>query len=349
MFRVLSLAGGGLRGAFAIGVLAEFERQLGSPLSDYFDLIAGTSTGSITASALAYGMSASDVEAFYNKHSEAIFHARDRYTPKARYRLVYQVLRRLAKSRFGVDADHLFQSRYCPFRLTASMEDGFGDAKLKDATRCRLIIPAVNLTDGVTAVFRTPHLPIDRPEYEYRIADCIVAAAAAPTYFPHKTMPDGKDYADGGLWAIDPGVVGLSEAARVLADESDSPREGVDFSSVHMLSIGTGESTYNLAPPGGDAGLLFWSRHVAEVMSISQVQGTQLPLSIVLGKRYHHINFPLENSSWTLDNLATVEPLFEAGHRRGAELFDELAPQFFIAKRTDPIAWNKAERKSADR
>ena len=42
-------------------------------------------------------------------------------------------------------------------------------------------------------------------------------------------MPDGKDYADGGLWAIDPGVVGLSEAARVLYHQSESPRQGVDF------------------------------------------------------------------------------------------------------------------------
>ena len=334
MFRILALAGGGLRGAFAIGVLAELEKRLDAPLSEYFDLIAGTSTGSITASALCCGMSAADVETFYTKHSEAIFHARDPYVPKARYRWIYPTARKLLGRRAKMNLDHFFQSRYCPFRLTESMEDGFGDQRMRDADRCRLIVPAVNLTDGVTAVFRTPHLPIERPEYDYRIADIIVAAAAAPTYFPHKTLPDGKDYADGGLWAIDPGVVALSEAARILAEGKPETDDGLDLSQVEMLSIGTGQSTYSLTPPGGDAGMLFWSRHVAEVMSISQVQGTQLPLSIVLGKRYHHLNFPLSDSSWTLDNTAATKPLFAEGHRVGGEVFERLAPRFF-AERTE--------------
>src|SRR6056297_1184525 len=324
MFRILALAGGGLRGAFAIGVLAELEKRLDAPLADYFDLIAGTSTGSITASALCCGMSAADVEAFYNKHTKQIFHAREPFVPPRRYRWIYPTVRTLLRRRFGLNLDHFFQSRYCPFHLTASMEDGFGDQRMRDADRCRLIVPTVNLTDGVTAVFRTPHLPIHGSEYDYRIADIIVAAAAAPTYFPHKTLPDGKDYADGGLWAIDPGVVALSEAARVRAVNRPSDEEASDLSEIEMLSIGTGQSTYSLAPPGADAGMLFWSRHVAEVMSITQVQGTQLPLKIVLGNRYHHLNFLLTDSSWTLDNMAAMGPLFAEGHRVGREVFERL-------------------------
>lgn len=334
MFRILALAGGGLRGAFAIGLLAELEKRLDAPLADYFDLIAGTSTGAITASALCCGMSAADVEAFYNKHSEQIFHARDPYVPPRRYRWIYPTARALLGRRFSLNLDHFFQSRYCPFHLSASMEDGFGDQRMRDAGRCRLIVPAVNLTDGVTAVFRTPHLPIERPEYEYRIADIIVAAAAAPTYFPHKTLPDEKNYADGGLWAIDPGVVALSEAARILAVDQPGDEEVSDLSQMEMLSIGTGQSTYSLAPPGGDAGMLFWSRHVAEVMSISQVQGTQLPLKIVLGNRYHHVDFSLKDSSWTLDNTAATRPLFAEGHLVGEEVFERLAPRFFAETTT---------------
>lgn len=155
-------------------------------------------------------------------------------------------------------------------------------------------------------------------------------------------MPDGKDYADGGLRAIDPGVVGLSQAARVLSQQSERRSECVDFSKVQVLSIGTGESTHNLAPPGSDAGPLFWSKHVAEVTSISQVQGTQLPLSIVLGDRYHHVNVTLEGASWTLDDLDAVQPLFEAGHRRGAELLEQFAPQLFCseAHRSARMAWS---------
>ena len=334
MFRILALAGGGLRGAFAIGVLVELEKRLDAPLADYFDLIAGTSTGSITASALCCGMSATDVETFYNKHAEQIFHAREPYVPPRRYRWIYPTARALLGRRFGVNLDHFFQARYCPFHLTDSMEDGFGDQRMRDADRCRLIVPAVNLTDGVTAVFRTPHLPIQRSEYDYRIADIIVAAAAAPTYFPHKTLPDGKDYADGGLWAIDPGVVALSEAARIRAVNRPGDEDVSDLSQIEMLSIGTGQSTYSLAPPGADAGMLFWSRHVAEVMTISQVQGTQLPLKLMLGNRYHHLNFLLNDSSWTLDNIAATQPLFAEGRQIGSELFEQLAPRFFSERAT---------------
>lgn len=343
MFRILALAGGGLRGAFAIGVLAEIEQSLERPLTDYFDLIAGTSTGAITASALCRGTTAAEVQAFYEKHSREIFHPREPLVPKHYLKPVYPLLRWYLRKRSGTNLDHFFQSRYCPFRLRESMVDGFGDETMADATRCRLIVPSVNLTDGETYVFRTPHLPIDRPEYDWPIADIIVAATAAPTYFPHKRLPDGKDYADGGLWAIDPGVVGLAEAARILDEETRCAGQTGRLDDVHMLSIGTGRATYTLAPPGGDAGSLFWARHVADVMSISQVQGTQLPLHMVLGKRYHQVDFPLEDSSWTLDNTSITEQLFQIGRNRGRELVRELETPFFETV-TEPYQRPLAEK-----
>ncbi|MEM8875183.1 MAG: CBASS cGAMP-activated phospholipase [Planctomycetota bacterium] len=329
MLRILSLSGGGLRGAFAIGVLAELEKRLDRPLTDYFDLIAGTSTGSITAAALAFGKTANDMQGFYEKHSKAIFKPRESYRPRHIIRAIYPALRRYIKRRSGSNLDHFFQSRYCPFALRASMVDGFGEATMRDVARCRLIIPVVNLTDGETYVMHTPHLGRSRPEYDWKVADIIVASAAAPTYFPHKKMPDGKSYADGGLWAIDPGVVALAEAARIIDHESQCCGRSDKLGDVHMLSIGTGTSTYSLAPPGGDAGMLFWARHIAEVMSISQVQGAQLPLKIVLGDRYRHIEFPIEDPSWRLDNIDMMEKLFDRGRTTGKKLFDELQPEYF--------------------
>lgn len=331
MFRILALAGGGLRGAFAIGVLAELESRLLRPLTDYFDLIAGTSTGAITAAALCSGLSAADVERFYNRSIDQIFHPRDPLVLKRRgLRGFYPMLRWYVRRRSGRNLDHFLQSRYCPFHLADSMTEAFGDKTMAEATRCRLIIPAVNLTDGETKVFRTPHLPVEYPEYGWRIADVIAAATAAPTYFPHKTMPDGKDYADGGLWANDPGLVVLTEASRVFAARTHFGRlSGADLDDVYLLSIGTGQAKYSLAPPGGDAGMLFWASHAAEVMTVSQVQGTQLPLGITLGDRYKHVDFDVSDKSWTLDNTSVTEPLFKLGHARGVELFDEIAEVLF--------------------
>ncbi len=53
--RILSLDGGGAKGFYTLGVLREVEALTGKPLCETFDLIFGTSTGSIIASLLALG------------------------------------------------------------------------------------------------------------------------------------------------------------------------------------------------------------------------------------------------------------------------------------------------------
>lgn len=328
MFRILSLAGGGLRGAFAIGLLEEIEERCERPLWEYFDLIAGTSTGSITATALCAGLTARQMHEFYRRHSAQIFHPREAYHPRGALRLIYPAVRWLLSKR-GLNPDHFFRSRYCPHSLTAAMEQGFGDRTLRDATKCRLVVPTVNLTDGVTVVLRTPHLPKDDPTLDWRLVDVVVASSSAPTYFPHKRMADGKDYVDGGVWAIDPGVVALSEAVEITEECCRPADARFDLQEVSMLSIGTGQTTYSLAPPAGDAGMLYWSRHIANVMSVSQVQGAQLPLNIVLGDRYVQVDFPLDDPTWTLDNVQMTNELFELGRRHGAELHDQLRDRFF--------------------
>jgi hypothetical protein len=69
--RVLSLDGGGVRGAISVAFLEQIEKVLTENLKkkvrlgDYFDLIGGTSTGAIIAGALALGYSIEDVKKFY--------------------------------------------------------------------------------------------------------------------------------------------------------------------------------------------------------------------------------------------------------------------------------------------
>jgi patatin-like phospholipase/acyl hydrolase len=333
MFRILSLAGGGLRGAFAIGLLAEIETRLERPLGEYFDLIAGTSTGSITAAALCNGMTAAQVEEFYETHAERIFSPREPFQPPAYFRALYALGRQFLSKR-NRNLDHFFQSRYCPFSLNDALEEGFGNQSLGDLRKSRLLVPTVNLTDGVTRVFRTPHLPRISETRDWRIVDVIIASAAAPTYFPHKRMPDGKAYVDGGLWAIDPGVAALSEAVRITEQCCREEDTSFNLQEVWMLSIGTGQTRYSLSPPDEDAGMLYWSRHVAEVMGVSQVQGTQLPLKFVLEERYRQINFEMTDPTWTLDNTRITGQLFELGHERGRDEFAELKPLFFATPTT---------------
>jgi patatin-like phospholipase/acyl hydrolase len=69
--KLLAIDGGGIRGVLSLLILARIESLLitesGDPdyrLADYFDYVAGTSTGGIVAAGVAMGMSAADILAF---------------------------------------------------------------------------------------------------------------------------------------------------------------------------------------------------------------------------------------------------------------------------------------------
>src|SRR4051794_5668730 len=79
-FRILSLDGGGILGAFSASFLADIERRLCCRIADHFDLIAGTSTGGIIAAALAAGEPAARVVDFYKSRGPLIF-TRERFGP----------------------------------------------------------------------------------------------------------------------------------------------------------------------------------------------------------------------------------------------------------------------------
>ena len=329
-FRILSLEGGGIRGAFGAAYLTEIEQRLGQSVTEHFDLIAGTSTGAITAASLANGMQAQAVVDFYRKHVGNIFHPREPHQPKGLLRLAFPAARRMMRNRTSSNFDDFFRSRYCPHALSHSFEDAFGDTTLGELSRGPLVVPSVNLTQGHTHVFRTPHLTEFEGERDLRVRDVLRAATAAPTYFPHKVMPDGDAYCDGGLWANNPGVLAVAEAIKIrrgcVGDRCDL---ATDVSKIYLLSIGTGLSTYSLSPPGSDAGILYWARYVADVMGFSQAQGTEIPLDYLLGDRYQMVNFEIPDASWTLDAIEHMERLFKLGRDQAAANFEDVAEKFF--------------------
>lgn len=81
-FQILSLIGGGIRGAFVTSYLKELEQKLGRPIAECLDLIAGTSTGGIIAAGLALGMSAEEMHQFYVDYGKQIFTPRPPYKAK---------------------------------------------------------------------------------------------------------------------------------------------------------------------------------------------------------------------------------------------------------------------------
>jgi patatin-like phospholipase/acyl hydrolase len=244
-FRILSIDGGGVRGILPAKVLAEFERRYlnGASIGNYFDLIAGTSTGGIIALALATGLPASQILDLYVCHGEDVFPA-----PK------WHVWAGRGAARLFWELGHY---RYRREPLEALLRQIFGNKLLGEAQR-RLCVPSF---DGFTEVhvFKTPHHPDFRKDWREDMISVALATAAAPTFFPVYSN-SGRHFADGGVWANDPVMIALVDAlsAHMLARRS-----------VHVLSLGCGDAEMVMSRGqirGG--GLWHWRKIIAAAMHL---------------------------------------------------------------------------------
>jgi uncharacterized protein len=79
--KLLTIDGGGIRGVLSLEILRAMEtmlrRETGASddfvLADYFDYVAGTSTGAIIAAGLARGMSVNELRTLYTQHGRDMF------------------------------------------------------------------------------------------------------------------------------------------------------------------------------------------------------------------------------------------------------------------------------------
>ncbi len=327
-FQILSLVGGGIRGAFVTSYLKELEQKRGCHIAEAFDLIAGTSTGGIIAAGLTLGLSAEKMHGFYVRHGASIFTPRPPFKARGLMRVLFPAANWVFKRRTGSGLDSAFRARFCPHVLQHALDEGFGNNTLKSVDFTRLIVPAVNLTKGEPHVFRSRHLPKGVHDQDLKISDVLIAATAAPTYFPHRQIGESS-FVDGGVWASDPSLLAVAEAIRIQQFEKRlGPSPHVDTTDIHLLSVGTGRAEYSLSPPGSDAGILYWASRVGDVMGTSQVQGIHLPLKFLLGDRYRHVNFKM-TEYWGLDAVEHIPELFRVGKERAAATFNMIDEQFF--------------------
>ncbi len=328
-FKVLSLDGGGIRGAFTAAVLDVIEERTKRPAFESFDLFAGTSTGGIIAAGLASGEKASRIVQFYRNHGPRIF-AR----PARKFSWKSRFAKRACEKRLkglGIDYDWLFTSKYDAEALQSALETIFCDNKLETITASRLVIPSVDLTKGQTVVFKTPHLPrLDRDRH-FKLVDILLATSAAPTYFPVATIGKGSRYVDGGLWANNPTIVGLAEAVKILQvgpKASEGANLGTAFQNIEVLSIGTGTLKAFMQPSSGADGLAWWiAGRLVELMFLAQSQGIHFQSQYLLGDNYARIDFDIPDVSWKLDNVLVIDELIHLG-REAAKSNLELIDRF---------------------
>ena len=92
-FRILSLDGGGIRGVISACILQEVEKQIreqhGQSIIEYFDMVAGTSTGSLIAAGLTVGYTPADMVDIYKNQGLDIFPYQSLLSP-ARLKLMWK-------------------------------------------------------------------------------------------------------------------------------------------------------------------------------------------------------------------------------------------------------------------
>lgn len=256
-FRVLTIDGGGMRGLYSAALLAKLNsiytsKRFTTPTSEQmldigtgFDLIAGTSTGSILGAALASGVPISKVIDLYVKNGAQIFPSPMPYAERkwARYLWAFknrkhssgkqQVLMECLKSIFKEETlKQLFDRR------------GIG-----------LCITAVRMVDEGSRVFKTPHNPDKVMDNGVKVFEACLASSAAPVFFPLAGLRGGTNeevhfFADGGLWANNPVLIGLIEAVSLA--KRGQP--------IHVISLGTcpQPSGQVLSETSSDRGILDW-------------------------------------------------------------------------------------------
>lgn len=227
-FRVLSLDGGGMRGVYTATYLATvahgFSQRRGVDYLDVgaaFDLIVGTSVGGIIACSLAVGAPLETVVSMFREHGRHIF---PRKLPTRLglfgWRIIADLIARPSAVRAGANA------------LRAALTNILGSITLKqcyDKRGIALAIPAVEMSQHRSWVFKTPHMPASNHRDDgYSLVDVCLATTAAPIYRSLAAVdhPDAgaggyNVFVDGGLWANNPVLVGLIEALGIAAADQE--------------------------------------------------------------------------------------------------------------------------------
>src|SRR5712691_8561888 len=108
--KLLALDGGGMRGVITIEILAAIEQHLQHALgrdasfvlADYFDYIAGTSTGAILATCLSLGWRVERVRQFYHTRGTEMFDKASLFR-RHRYKFTDERLAALLQQEMGAE------------------------------------------------------------------------------------------------------------------------------------------------------------------------------------------------------------------------------------------------------
>ncbi|UGY22905.1 patatin-like phospholipase family protein [Bradyrhizobium septentrionale] len=255
-FKILSLDGGGIRGVYAASILALIEKEItgGEPIADYFDTIAGTSTGGIIALGLGLKKSAAKIEKLYVEDGHLVFPEHWRKRP----------LRRWLRQLCGSLLDHT--------ELERLLYDTFQDETVGDSST-RLVIPAFLSPKTQIAVLKTDHHEDFKKDYLMAAWEAARATSADPTFFQGHTAGDDYVFLDGGVWANNPIMAAIVDTLSAY----DVARE-----QIQIFSIGTGNAPYDIGAFALRGGLFQWREIIKGAMFLT-TDNAQAQACLLLG------------------------------------------------------------------
>lgn len=271
-FKILCIDGGGIKGLYSAKVLSIFEETYDTLCSGHFDLICGTSTGGIIALAISQKMSMNNVVDFYKEYGPSIFIQKNRkWSIKDKLLSFKQVLLR---------------SKYPQKYLKRALQEQFGDKTIKDSHNL-LCIPAYNMTDASPRIFKKDYAEFNQDDKKSYV-EVALATAAAPTYLPVVEI-DNIMYADGGLYANNPIIIGLTEALYKWI-KPQGKRGPNDFDGVEVLSISSLEVASGDVPGNTARSFWNWKDTLFDSYTIGQNKSSQFFLKVLK----NHLDFELE-------------------------------------------------------
>lgn len=327
-FRILSIDGGGIRGIVPAVVLMELEKQIEKitkiknvNISDYFDLIAGNSTGGI----LALGLVATD------KNNKPMFRAKDildLYMTKGKF--IFEKSWGYAfRSKFG-----LGNAKFSKTNIENILKETFGNTTLLN-TDTPVMIPAYSLEDAKPYFFRS-YGQITETNNFY-LKDIARATSAAPTFFEPANVKSlegfSRAFIDGGLFANNPTLCSFAEASKI--------KPGIAPKDMIVLSLGTGGVRYPYKESEAkNWGLVGWVAPIINILFAANQDVVHYQMAKIFdnnvvkkaGALYSRIDETIAEECNAMDNVSedNLKKLEEFGYKL-VETFSEEIKE--VAKR----------------
>lgn len=292
-YRILSIDGGGVRGAYAAALLEKLvEKEAASPGQSFVeraDLVAGTSTGGIIALGLAFGLTPKQLVKLYRENADEIFD--DSWLDDVK------------------DLGKISGADYGSENLEAVLRKTFQDGRLKDLDK-KVLVPSFDLDavfDGQRSwkpkFFHNFDVGSDG---DRTIVSVAMSTSAAPTYFPSY---DG--FIDGGVVANNPSVAALAQAI-----DAETGKQRLE--DVALLSIGTGRNPTFIKGNALDWGFAQWAKPLLSLMVDGSMGVADYQCSRLLGDRYRRLS-PVLGEAIQLDEAEKVDRLIALAQKEDVD------------------------------